>query len=140
MNYSISNLTEVADCNELLTWAAREKGDLEYRKLSDERLTARYAETSLEVNADLQAVIAEISALETVIAVLPDGPTKEDNLNKKVRLEYRKFLLETRKQSFGTVALLEKEMDLGRVIQEIEEADAFIAAVTTQKELLQESA
>jgi hypothetical protein len=140
MNYSISNLTEVADCNELLTWAAREKGDLEYRKLSDERLTARYAETSLEVNADLQAVIAEISALETVIAVLPDGPTKDDNLNKKVRLEYRKFLLETRKQSFGTVALLEKEMDLGRVIQEIEEADAFIAAVTTQKELLQESA
>lgn len=140
MDYSVTNLTEVADCNELLTWAAKEKADLNFKKLSDERLTVRYAETSQELDADLQAVIVELSALETVIAVLPDGPTKDDALNKKVRLEYKKFLLETRRESYGTVALLEKEMDLGRVNQEIVEVDAFIEAVTTQMEVLQESA
>ena len=41
--------------------------------------------------------------------------------------------MENRKESYGTVALLEKEMDLSRVEQEIEEVDAFIGAVEAQK-------
>lgn len=133
MNYSVINLTQVADCNILLTWAAKEKADLEFKKLSDQRLTTRYAETSLELDAILQGVLAEIAATDTIIAVLPEGPSKEDAINKKTRLEYKKFLLETRKESYGTVALLEKEMDLGRVYQEIAEVDAFVAAVEARK-------
>ncbi|MDI1318403.1 hypothetical protein [Flavobacterium sp.] len=136
MNYSVSNLTQVADCNALLAWAGKEKADLSFKKLSDERLTVRYAETSLELDAILQGVLAELAATETIIAVLPEGPTKEDAMNKKVRLEYKKFLLETRKESYGSVALLEKEMDLGRVNQEIAEVDAFIVAVEAQKATL----
>jgi hypothetical protein len=31
MNYSVINLTQVADCNVLLTWAAKEKADLEFK-------------------------------------------------------------------------------------------------------------
>jgi hypothetical protein len=73
MNYSVINLTQVADCNVLLTWAAKEKADLEFKKLSDQRLTTRYAETSLELDAILQGVLAEIAATDTIIAVLPDG-------------------------------------------------------------------
>lgn len=136
MNYSVSSLTQVADCNVLLSWAAREKADLNFKKLSDERLTTRYAETAQELEAILQGVIAEIAATDTIISVLPDGPTKDDAINKKTRLEYKKFLLETRRESYGTVALLEKEMDLGRVTEEIAEVDAFIAAVTAQKATL----
>lgn len=136
MNYSVSSLTQVADCNVLLSWAAKEKADLNFKKLSDERLTTRYAETAQELEAILQGVIAEIAATDTIISVLPDGPTKDDAINKKTRLEYKKFLLETRRESYGTVALLEKEMDLGRVTQEIAEVDAFIAAVTAQKSTL----
>jgi len=133
MNYSVINLTQIADCNVLLTWAAKEKADLEFKKLSDQRLTTRYAETSLELDAILQGVLAEIAATDTIIAVLPDGPSKDDAINKKTRLEYKKFLLETRKESYGTVALLEKEMDLGRIYQEIAEVDAFVAAVEARK-------
>ena len=133
MNYSITNLTEVADCNVLLSWAAKEKADLDFKRLSDERLTARYTATSEEINADLQGVLAEISATETIIAALPDGPSKEDAINKRTRLEYKKFLLETRRESYGTVALLEKEMDLARVIQELTEVEAFISTVKTRK-------
>ena len=133
MNYSVQNLTQVSDCDALLTWAAREKSDLNFKKLSDERLTVRFAETSQELDAILQGVLAELAATETIIAVLPDGPTKDDAINKKIRLEYKKFLLENRKESYGTVALLEKEMDLARVEQEIEEVDAFIVAVEAQK-------
>ena len=137
MMYSISNLTQVADCDALLAWAAREKADLNFKKLSDERMTSQYAETSLALDAILQGVLAELAATETILAVLPEGPTKEEALKKKTRLEYKKFLLETRRESYGTVASLEKEMDLGRVIQEIEEVDLFINAISTKKTELQ---
>ena len=130
MNYSVQNLTEVADCNVLLHWAAREKADLNFKRLSDERMTVRFAETSQELDAILQGVIAEISATETIISVLPEGPSKEDAIIRKTRLEYKKFLLENRRESYGTVALLEKEMDLARVLQELTEVDSFIEAVT----------
>ncbi len=129
MNYSISNLTLVADCNSLLAWAAREKADLNYKKITIERVAQKYAETSVGLDAEIQGVIAEIAANDTIISVLPEGPTKEEALDKKVRLEYKKFVLENRKESYGTVAFLQKESELGRIDQQIVEVDAFVAAV-----------
>jgi hypothetical protein len=133
MNYSITNLTQVADCDALLSWAAKEQADLNFKRLSDERLTTRFAETAQELDAVLQGVLAELTATETIIAVLPEGPSKEDAINKRTRLEYKKFLLETRRESYGSVALLEKEMDLARVLLEIDEVNAFITTVSSRK-------
>lgn len=114
----------------------KEKADLTFRKLSVERLTDRYAETSVEVATQLQGVIAELAAVDSYIAILPDGPIKDEALDKKTRLEYKKFLLEGRVESYGVVALLEKQMDLGRVEQEIAEIDAFMAAIEARKAAL----
>ncbi len=136
MNYSVNNLTQVSDCDALLAWAAKEKADLTYKKISEERLTTKFAETSQELEAVLQGVLAEMAATDTIISVLPEGPSKEDALNKKTRLEYKKFLLENRKESYGVVALLEKEMDLARVNQEIAEVEAFMAAIDAKKQTL----
>lgn len=136
MSYSISGLTTVADCEVLLTWAGKEKADLEFKKLSEERLTTRYATTSVEVDAVLQGVLVELSAVDTIISVLPDGPTKDEEIKKKVKLEYKKFLLENRKESYGAVALLEKQMDLARVVKELDEVNAFITLVTDHKATL----
>jgi len=136
MNYSVQNLTQVADCDVLLSWAQKEKADLTFRKLSVERLTDRYAETSVEVATQLQGVIAELAAVDSYIVILPDGPIKDEAVDKKTRLEYKKFLLEGRVESYGVVALLEKQMDLGRVEQEIAEVDAFVAAVEARKAAL----
>jgi hypothetical protein len=133
MSYSVSKITTVADCDLLLAWAVKEKADLNYKKLSEERLTNNYSETSIEIDAELQSVISEIAATETIIATLPDGNSKEDAVKKKVRLEYRKFLLENRKESYGVVALLEKELDLTNVTQSLAEIDAFTAAITARK-------
>lgn len=133
---TITNLTQIADCNALLAWAGKEKADLVFKRISDERLTVRYADTAQELDALLQGVIVELTATETIIAVLPDGPTKDDAINKKTRLEYKKFLLETRRESYGVVALVEKEMDLARVNRELEVVDSFITAVETQKATL----
>ena len=70
--------------------------------------------TSVEIDAVLQGVIAEISAVDSVIAVLPEGSTKDSEEKRKVHLEYKKILLENRKESYAAV-LLEKELELKRV-------------------------
>ncbi len=134
--YSVTNLTTIADCDMLLTLANKEKADLTFKKLSEERLVTNYSSTAIEIDAVLQGVIAEIAAVDTVLAVLPEGSTKEAEEKRKVRLEYKKFLLENRKESYGAVALLEKELDLERVNRQIAEVDVFIAEVTAHKATL----
>ena len=84
----------------------------------------------------MQGVLAELSAIDTVIALLPDGPTKVNELKRKVKLEYKKFLLEDRKESYGAVALLQKELDFERVNNELEEVDDFITVITAHKATL----
>ena len=133
MSYSINKITQIADCDVLLTWAEKEKADLVFKRTSVERLTTNYSSTSVEIEAILQGVLAEIAAVEAVINVLPEGATKEIESKRKVRLEYKKFLLENRKESYGIVALLEKELDLQRLSKELEEIDAFITLVTQKK-------
>jgi hypothetical protein len=134
--YTVSNLTTIADCDVLLTMANKEKADLAFKKLSEERLVTNYSSTSVEIDAVLQGVIAEISAVDSVIAVLPEGSTKDFEEKRKVRLEYKKFLLENRKESYGAVALLEKELELERVNKQLDEVNVFIDAITAHKATL----
>ena len=134
--YSVTNLTTIADCDVLLTMANKEKADLAFKKLSEERLVTNYSTTSVEIDAVLQGVIAEIAAVDSILTVLPNGPTKDSEENRKVRLEYKKFLLENRKESYGAVALLEKELDLERVNKQLDEVNLFIDAVTAHKATL----
>ncbi|WP_026976874.1 hypothetical protein [Flavobacterium tegetincola] len=133
MAYSVAQITTVADCDLLLSLAAKEKADQNFKKLSEERLTLNYSTTSIEIDADLQSVATEIAATETVIATLPEGKSKEEAIKKKTKLEYRRFLLNNRKESYGVLALLEKELDLNRVTVEISEIDAFITAINARK-------
>lgn len=133
MNYSISSLMQVADCDSLVAWAVREKADLNYKKITIERVSQKYAENSIGLDAEIQGVIAELAATETIIAALPDGPSREKAMDKKVTLEFRRFVLENRRENFGVVALLQKESELGRIDQQIEEVDAFLAAVEARR-------
>ena len=134
--YSVTNLTTIADCDVLLTMANKEKSDLAFKKLSEERLVTNYSTTAVEIDAVLQGVIAEIAAVDSILTVLPNGPTKDSEEKRKVRLEYKKFLLENRKESYGAVALLEKELDLERVNKQLDEVNLFIDAVTAHKATL----
>ena len=134
--YSVTNITTIADCDVLLNVANKEKADLTFKKLSEERLVTNYSTTSVEIEAILQGVVAEINAVNSIIAVLPEGPTKESEEKRKIRLEYKRFLLENRKESYGAVALLEKELDLERVNKQLDEVNAFIDSITTHKNTL----
>lgn len=135
--YSLNKITTAADCDVLLTWAQKEKSDLLYKQTTIDRITDNYSNTSVEIEAILQGVIAEIDATTTVINALPNGPTKEDLTKKRTRLEYKRFILENRKESYGSVALLEKELDLERINKELDEVDVFITNVTSRKTVLE---
>lgn len=134
--YSLNKITTVADCNVLLTWAEKEKSDLTFKQLSVERVAVNYNSTSIEIDAVLQGVVAEIAAIDTIMSTLAEGPTKEDLVKKKTRLEYKRFLLENRKESYGSVALLEKELDLERINKELDEVESFITTITAHKATL----
>lgn len=134
--YSIEKLTQVSDCDAVLTWAQTEKENLELKKLNESKLTKNYSTTSLSIDTELLSVTTQIAGINSVLPSLPEGSVKEDHLKKLKRLEYKKFLLEDRRINYGVVALLEKELDVERITKEIVEIDAFITAVTQKKATL----
>ncbi|MRX41322.1 hypothetical protein GJU43_18700 [Flavobacterium sp. LC2016-23] len=137
MSYSIKRITQVADCDVLLTWAAREKADLDFELLSEDRLTDKFETTSVEVEAILQGVLAELSALRVAVVRLPEGGKAKADMGVKIKkLEYKQFLLENRKQTYGLLALLQKELDIQRIENEIKEVDTFVAELTAHKATL----
>ncbi len=135
-NYSVMQLTSVSDCDAVLTIATKEKQDLEWKKLLLERQKTQYSDQSVSITAELASKKAEVEVLDSIIAGLPEGNLKEENQNKKVRAEYSIFLLENRRNNYGNVALLEKELDLQRVERELTETNAFIAEVEEHKSTL----
>lgn len=135
--YSLNRITTIADCDTLLAWANKEKSELTLKKINDEYSVENYSSTSIEIEAILQGVIAEIAAQESVIAILPEGPSKEEAIRKKTRLEYKRFVLTTRKENYGSVALLEKELDLDRINKELTSVETFITELTAHRGTLQ---
>ncbi|WP_029289117.1 hypothetical protein [Pedobacter sp. R20-19] len=133
MDYSVSTLTEVADCDTVLALIEKEKKDLSFKKLSLERQQENYANTTIEVSSEIEVLNAELSAVNTVVATLPDGDTKDDNIKRQKKLEYSLFLLTNRKANYGAIALLEKEFNIARVVKELEEADNFAVVVVARR-------
>ncbi|MCG2611379.1 hypothetical protein LZZ90_07650 [Flavobacterium sp. SM15] len=135
--YSLNRITTVTDCDVLLAWANKEKTGLTRKKMNEEYAVATYGTTSVEIDAILQGVLIEIAANDQVLAVVSEGTTREEAIKKKKRLEYRQFVLETRRENYGSVALLEKELELERISKELIEVDTFITSLTAHRGTLQ---
>jgi hypothetical protein len=136
MNYSWNVVATLADCDAILTLVSREQADLQFAKAATEREITHYAENSVEVDAELQKVNAELAAYTTIVANLPAGENKEANITKLKRLEVRQRVLADRKNDYGVVALLDKQLSLGRIEKELVEVDAFIASLQAHKATL----
>jgi hypothetical protein len=136
MSYSVNLISTAADCNLLLSLAAKEKSDLEFRKLSLERQRSSYAETAVEVETELQSVNAELAALTSIIASLPDGQVKDESITKQKKLELKQYLLTEKKDNYGAVALLEKEYSVARIEKELTATQEFTTALEARKAAL----
>ena len=133
MNYSFTLLKSKEDCDAMISIATKNKEALEYKKLTLQHKKNISTGNAVEIEAELQSVNAEIAALETVIASLPDGDTKKDQVSKKTKLEFKKFILSERKESYGVLSLLDTEVDIGCIDKDVEEIDAFIAGLGDRK-------
>lgn len=138
MSYTLTSLSTKADCIALLTIANREKEGMVYKKSGLQRQSQTATLTAMEISASLAAVTAELEALESILLNLPAGPTYDENVVRKTKAEYKKFLLEQRSGNYGPIALVEKEYDMACIDKTIEETDAFIEALETRREELPE--
>ncbi|HEV7783442.1 MAG TPA: hypothetical protein VGO58_19345 [Chitinophagaceae bacterium] len=130
MVYTVSLLTTKPDCQALINIANTEKGTLAYRKTGLERQRQTATITSQEIESSLLAVTAEIEGLQLAHDSMPEGPSKQNIFNTIKKNEYKKFLLEQRKENYGVLALLEKEYDIASIDRGIAETDEFIDQVT----------
>ena len=134
MTYSLEQITTAADCDALLEAANMDRDELTYRKLQNERLYKGVASGSVGVDAEIAAVIAEISGNDAVLATLPEGRLKQDYERKLIKLRYQKSVLEARRERYGVLALLQKEYEISCIEKGMEENDAFVDAVNTRKD------
>jgi len=133
MAYSTQRLTTVADCDTLLTLVRDERDDMVFELTKLEKLIGDFSESSVEIDAELQAVRAELTAYRTLVDSLPEGSAKKTNIRRIKRLEAREVAISQRSETKGVVALLEKELEMERLKKEIAEIDAFIGAIEARK-------
>lgn len=133
MSYSISALSTVSDCDQVLLSAQNTKSSLEVRKTNIVFRQNNFASNSSEVESDLTMVEAQLAATNTIIDALPEGDEKQEQITKKMGLEYRQRILQRRMISYGVVGQLERENDLALIELQIAEMNAFILAVEERK-------
>lgn len=133
MSYSVNLLISVAECNLVLAAAAKEKSDLDYQQDGIERQIENYATTGSEIDVLLAAINAEIVALQNIIVALPAGTLKDENVGKLKKAEYNQYLLTKRDKNYGSMALLDKQLELEKKVQHAIVLDGYIAAVAGRK-------
>lgn len=140
MNYNISLLTQVEDCDAILTWAGNEKVDLLLKKSVEERQIVKFSMTSTDLDVLLQSTITEIAMYDAIIPTLPDGPFKDGQVSKRRKADHKKFLLEERRESYGAIAMLQKQVEVASIEHEVEELDALISGVEAHRAALNAAA
>jgi hypothetical protein len=133
MDYSLNQITTVAECDALLNIAQSEKDELTYRQTTLNYQMESKAEDSAEFNAELTAANAELATLVNTLEVLPEGPNRVDVTIRKMRLELRIFTMNQRVNSYGIVAVIDRQFEITRVEEQLNIADAFIAQVEARK-------
>ncbi len=136
MSYNITLLTQVADCDAMLTWAGNEKADLLLKKSVEERQIVKFSMTSAELDVILQSTIAKIAMYDAIIPTLPEGPIKDEQIKERRKADHKKFLLEERRESYGAIAMLQKQVEVASMEHEIEELNALISGVEAHKAAL----
>jgi hypothetical protein len=133
MNYSLTAITTVADCDAIIDMASLEQEELTFQKTLQERQYRLVTSGSTGVDAELTGIVSEITALETAEANLPEGPAKQSLTDKLADLRHKKFQLEKRRRRYGIPALLQKEYDITAIEKQIAEHVSYMAAVTQRK-------
>jgi hypothetical protein len=136
MAYSLDFLTQKSEADALLNTAQRDKRTLEVREQSLSLRTANSAEDSVELQAELNEARLLLETTNSVIATLPEGDRKEDEITKKMDLELKIRKLTRSGSRLSPVSKIENEYELDQLDRQLAGIDAFITEVTARKEVL----
>ena len=136
MNYSISQLSTIADCDFLLTDAARFRGDLEAKLYSMNRKNTYIDVTSQSLAAQVVSFSAQISALEGALPNMPEGKDNKALEVNIVNLKHKLYTANNRSENYSLLVDIELEYDINLIESDILQTDAYIAALIAKKATL----
>lgn len=136
MSYSVNLITLVSEADGLIRMAQRDKRNLEHRLESFGIRNENSAEDALELAAELAAANSQLTASIALIATLPDGLVKEDEITKKLELEVKIRKLSKSGNRRSAVSTLEREYDAELIEKELEGVNDFITEITARKAAL----
>lgn len=136
MAFTLNLITVPQEADSLIKMANRDKRNLEHRKESFDLRNVNTAENAAENAGELSEANASLASVIALIATLPDGEKKEDEVTKKLDLELRIRRLTRSGSKTGAVATIEREYDADMIENQLDGIDAFITAVTARKAAL----
>ena len=136
MKISTQMITSKSECDLLITMVNKEKRVLEHRKEGMVMQHEDAAVRTVEIEAELQSIAIQLTALDGFITSLPEGDIKKDNLLKQENFRHRQFTLRDRQSDLNVITLVEKEFDIIKLESQIEDADTFIREITDRKNAL----
>lgn len=136
MSFSVEKLSNVSDCESVTKLLEKEKDDLDFRGIVLSRQIKSYAGNATEIAADLIAADAEITSLNAQLEVVPAGDRREKLITDLDRAKLRKRTLTARQLDYGTVALVEREVELAMANAQLSIVSAGLADVATRKAAL----
>ena len=137
MSYQVSQLTTVAECDQLIQMANDAKGDLQFAEVSLTRRNNGRMRTATRLAATLATVEAQIAAFTAARDAMPDGPDKDSISSRLRRLNDRMENLEESRSRSGAVALLDTDFDRAMITAQLAEVNNFIAAIEARKTVLE---
>jgi len=91
-----------------------------------------FSNSKISITGGLTSINAELAGLQVAFPALAPGDAKDDMEGRIKRLDYQKYLLETRNKDKGQYALVEIAHDLDVVEAIIAKQDDYIALLDTK--------
>lgn len=136
MSFSVNLISLPSEAEALIKMAQRDKRTLEHRLDALTIRSENSVESSAEHSADLMAVTTALAAADSLIASLPEGELKENQITKKLELELKLRKLNKSGNKDSVMGTLEREYDADQLEKQIAGTESFIAEVAARQAAL----
>lgn len=135
MDYNFSTLNTTAACDVMISEADREKTALQNRKNSLEFQIQHDSSESGTAN-ELTDAIAEMAALDTAIAALPDGTVRAAMEIDRIQVNLRRARLQLRVDNADAYGEVIRQFNLTQVLARIAAIEEFLGVLVTYRATL----
>ena len=134
MDYSLARLKTKADCDALLASLKKEQKRQQSRALSNEVEEDNFDDTSVDVEGEIIAASANVQVYTTVVnGLAPGSDARLKNERLLEAAEHKLYTLNIRKESYGAIALIQKQLDVKVAQGQYDLITALISQVEAKK-------